>query len=154
MQVIKAPIRKILLVDNDKDDCFVFETALHEVDPSIELVSLNDGKDVLDYLSTETPDLIFLDLKMPLKSGHECLKELQEHPSFRKIPVIVYSESDYSVDINVSYGLGATLYFPKPNTVNALVKSLERIFGMAWNNPSDITSQYFLDGNYIPFKVD
>lgn len=154
MQVIKAPIKKILLVDNDKDDCFVFESALRQVDLSIKLVALNDGQEVLDYLNTETPDLIFLDLKMPLKNGHECLRELQEHPSLRKIPVIIYSESDYSVDINVSYGLGATLYFPKPDTVNALVKSLESILAMAWNNPSDIASQFFLNGNYTPFKVD
>jgi CheY-like chemotaxis protein len=154
MQVLKALVKKVLLVDNDKDDCFVFESALRQVDPSIELVCLNDGNDVLGHLLIETPDLIFLDLKMPLKDGHDCLKELQEHPAYKKIPVVIYSESNFLVDVNVSYGLGATLYFPKPNTIDVLIKSLHQLLGMAWTNPSDITSLYYLNGSYTVFKAE
>ena len=153
MQVLKAPIKNILLIDDDKDDCFVFEKALLEIHPSIKLKCLTESDEIFEEMAHQLPDLIFLDLNMPVKTGYDCLKELQEHTVYRKVPVIIYSGSDYILDINVTYGLGATLYFTKPNTVPALVNSLKQILDMAWARPTDITSDHFTGEGYVPFQL-
>jgi CheY-like chemotaxis protein len=66
----------ILLADDDTDDCFFFEKALREISITTQLTSVSDGERLMDHLSKnlgKLPDVLFLDLNMPRKSGFECL---------------------------------------------------------------------------------
>ncbi|HEX2607679.1 MAG TPA: response regulator [Flavisolibacter sp.] len=152
MQVIQAPIHRILLIDDDTDDCFVFEQALQEINPNLQFACVGDCDSVLEGLRKQQPDLIFLDINMPRKTGFDCLKDILSGEEFRKIPVVMYSSSDYTRDINQSYALGASLYFKKPVTVNALTKALKNILEMAWSRPAEIAASHFQNGSYRSYE--
>lgn len=114
---------KILLADDDIDDCFFFEKALREISLSTKLTILNDGERLMDYLSNNTtmlPDVLFLDLNMPRKSGFECLTEIMENQMMKDLYVVMFSTS-YTLDrnyeqsmIDVLYKIGAQDYIRKP----------------------------------------
>ena len=75
----------ILLADDDADDCFFFEKALREIPMATQLTTVNDGERLMDHLSKnmeQLPDVLFLDLNMPRKSGFECLTEITENIYF------------------------------------------------------------------------
>ena len=70
MSIAEATIptlRKILLIDDDPDDCYLFTDAIKSQFPSIELNFVNNVLQTFDYLKAKAPDLIFLDLNMPFK---------------------------------------------------------------------------------------
>lgn len=90
-------IRKIVLADDDSDDRFFFGRALEEIDPSIELTMLKDGGDFMDLMSElppeDQPDVIFLDINMPKKTGVECVKALRDMEGLKDKPVVIISTS-------------------------------------------------------------
>ncbi|HMK27452.1 MAG TPA: response regulator [Chitinophagaceae bacterium] len=113
----------ILLADDDADDCFFFEKALREIPMATQLTAVNDGERLMDHLSKNPehlPDVLFLDLNMPRKTGYECLTEITETLLLKEIPVVMFSTS-YTLDrnyeqnmINVLYKMGAQDYIRKP----------------------------------------
>lgn len=119
----------ILLADDDADDCFFFEKALREIPLVTQLSIVNDGERLMDYFSNngdQLPDVLFLDLNMPRKSGFECLTEIMESSKLKDIPVVMFSTS-YTPDrnyeqsmINVLYKMGARDYIRKPGDFTKL----------------------------------
>jgi CheY-like chemotaxis protein len=67
------------------------------------------------------PGIILLDLNMPKMSGLEALRLMKQNEEWKKIPVIIFSNSDYEGDINESYMLGASGYMVKPNSFDKLI---------------------------------
>lgn len=117
----------ILLIDDDHDDCELFGEALHDIDPQLTLSCLNNSEEVLRTLDEVDPDLIFLDVNMPRKNGYECLKEIKSHQKHLHVPVIMYSNTGRSSDINEAYKNGAVIFIQKPVTYQALVDTLANI---------------------------
>src|SRR5687768_12080100 len=103
MKVFNQQIRTILLIDDDKDDCALFREALHEVDPSIQLVSLNSTEALPKKVIEINPDLIFLDINMPRVNGFDCLKMLHESVTQFRMPIVMYSNSGNPKEINIAY---------------------------------------------------
>ena len=86
--------KNILLVDDDEDDRDVFMAAVNTVSSEINCITLNGGHKALEYLSKNAlPDLIFLDLNMPMITGVELLKLLNER--YPSSPVNVYSTGSF-----------------------------------------------------------
>ena len=114
----------ILLVEDNEDDVFLMRRALDEARVTAGLQIVEDGQQAVDYLSGAgkysnrsqypLPKLVFLDLKLPLKSGHEVLTWIREQPDFESLVVIVLTSSDQPSDIRISYRLGANSYLVKP----------------------------------------
>jgi CheY-like chemotaxis protein len=117
--------QNLLLADDDIDDCIFFEDALNELHVSATLSTVNDGVQLISYLFAKTnslPDVIFLDLNMPKKSGFECLAEIKKNDILMSIPVIIFSTS---LDLNVVdklYQMGAHRYIRKPAGYDKLKK--------------------------------
>jgi len=119
----------ILLADDDADDRSFFETALKEIPVDTRLATVNDGEQLMDYLSKNSdqlPDVLFLDLSMPRKGGFECLTEMKDDIKLKDIPIVMFSTS-YTQDFNyelgmiaVLYKLGVQDYIRKPATVAEL----------------------------------
>jgi len=109
----------IILADDDPDDCFIFSTMSHELD-NVQTTCVNDCNTLLEYLKNNNPpDLIFLDLNMPILSGQDCLKQIKENQEWKKIPVVVYSTASRHEIVDQCKQLGADLYIVKPtNTAN------------------------------------
>lgn len=146
-------LRKILLIDDDQDDCYLFTDAIKTAFPSIQLTCLNDVMDIFPYLEVKAPDLIFLDLNMPFKNGFEFLTELRTHVQFNEIPVVIFSSSNYNKDIKLAYEKGAALYFTKPTSFEELSEALISIVQMDWQKPAIITAQHYINGSYQPFSL-
>ena len=145
-------INRILLVDDDTDDCELFGEALHDCETYLNLSCLSDNEQLLKAIERINPDLIFLDVNMPKRTGYECLQEILSHKNYASIPVIMYSNTGRNEDIENAYKLGATLFLRKPSTYSGLVDSLKKILNKEWTRPSTITAQYFLNGRYHPFS--
>ncbi|HYH16474.1 MAG TPA: response regulator [Flavisolibacter sp.] len=153
MQVFKQPIRTILLIDDDKDDCDLFKEALHEVAPSIQLISLTTTGAIPATVVAIKPDLIFLDINMPRINGFDCLKMLHESVTQFRMPIVMYSNSGNPKEINIAYALGATLYLQKPSGYSKLIESIRGILNLSWDEPAEIKQQYFRSGKYSSFQL-
>jgi CheY-like chemotaxis protein len=147
-------LNTILLVDDDQDDCYLFTDAIKKIFPAVNLVCTNNFIEAIAYLTSEKPDIIFLDLNMPFKNGIESLTELKADLNFKSIPVVVFSNSDYPKDIKLSYEKGAALYFTKPSSFDDLMLGLQQILNKDWNRPAVITAKQFVEGKYEAFMLE
>lgn len=119
----------ILLADDDRDDSEMFCEALAEIDGSIACLCTINGEALLKKLNglIQKPDLIFLDLNMPIMNGWECLRLLKEDEQTQNIPVIMISTSSHQKEIDIAMSLGALCYFVKPNSFSELTSILKVI---------------------------
>ena len=120
-----------LLADDDLDDTILFEQVLNEVAPSVTLITAKDGREAIDALTSgsASPDLIFLDLNMPKLNGKECLQFIKHTENLHKIPVIIYTTSSLSKDIEDCMVSGAACFITKPSGVKELTKIISTIVG-------------------------
>lgn len=126
-----------LLVDDDADDTSLFKEVLEEVNPSVVFNSAEDGHQALHFLKNETsilPDIIFLDLNMPRMGGKECLAQIKNDEKLHSIPVIMYTTSSQSKDIEETIQKGAICFITKPSNVRDLRDILSSIAGNVHNN--------------------
>lgn len=119
----------ILLADDDSDDTEMFCEALAIIDDSIVFHCVGNGKEALKILEDldEKPQLIFLDLNMPIMNGWQCLKLLKEDNRYKHIPVIMISTSSHQKEMDMAAELGAFCYFVKPSNFNELTQLLRVI---------------------------
>ena len=102
---------KILIVEDDKFLANAYRLKFSKAGYEIKIAS--DGQDAIDSLNTFTPDIILLDLIMPIKDGFSVLEELKKNDKWKNIPVIVASNLGQKEDIDKSMALGATDYIVK-----------------------------------------
>ena len=124
---------KILLIDDDDDDQFIFLAALEELIPAGYCHISNNALEALQYLhdSPETPDMLFLDLNMPLMNGFEFLLMLKNDLRFSQLHVIIFSTSDNPEDLERAKELGALHFITKTPNIQLLKKDLRNIFDTA-----------------------
>lgn len=116
-------IAHFLMADDDGDDCILAKSAFEEAKISGEIRFVRDGKDLIEYLQNRRedvpqeaplPDLILIDLNMPIKDGREALKEIKSDPRFKKIPVVILTTSKEEKDLKFCRDAGAGEYIVKP----------------------------------------
>jgi len=119
----------ILLADDDSDDTEMFAEALTIINSNIIFHCAFNGSEALKILDelNEKPQLIFLDLNMPIMTGWECLKQLKEDDRYKQIPVIMISTSSHQKEMDMAAKLGAFCYFIKPSNFNELTQLLQVI---------------------------
>lgn len=115
----------IYLADDDTDDREFFIEALEEIPVQTKISEFSNGVDLMAALFSKQriPDAIYLDLRMPLMDGFECLIDIRSFPQFANIKIIVYSTSFHEIEVNQLKEDGANYYLQKPNTFQQL-KSL------------------------------
>ncbi|MEO6305494.1 MAG: response regulator [Bacteroidia bacterium] len=121
-----------MLADDDMDDRFFFDKALKVLPIPSELITVEDGAMLMEYLSknaTQLPDVLFLDLNMPRKNGSECLGEIKKNNLLKHLPVIIYSTSLHEDVADVLYKTGAHYYIRKGGMAD-LEKTLLNILTM------------------------
>lgn len=127
----KRPLN-IMVAENDEDDRALVKFAFAECKLSNTVDFVEDGEQLLDYLycrgsyedkiNAAKPDLILLDLGMPRVNGHEALKEIKSDPLLRSIPVVIFTTSKSTKDINSTYNMGANSFIVKPVTFDGLIQ--------------------------------
>jgi two-component system, chemotaxis family, response regulator Rcp1 len=128
----------ILLVEDNPGDVRLMREALQQSKKRTHHLNVvNDGEEAMAFLQQSQyanelrPDLILLDLNLPLKNGYEVLTEIKQDPQLKHIPVVILTTSNRTEDIRKSYNLGADFYLVKPADIdqfNGLVKSIEELW--------------------------
>jgi CheY-like chemotaxis protein len=135
---------RILLADDDESDRLLFKEAFAELKITSTLHTVNNGTQLMDYLTkkdTVLPHLIFLDLNMPRKSGLDCLKEIRSNEKFKEIPIAIYSTSASKNDIEETFRHGANVYIKKPSDFSILKQLLAKVVSsshMYWDQSFNI----------------
>jgi CheY-like chemotaxis protein len=128
----------ILLVDDNPGDIRMMVEALKEAIPAAKLSIAVDGIEAMRFLRREgryykapRPDLIFLDLRMPKKTGFDVLDEVKQDPTLASIPVVVQTSSAAPTDIERAYSLHANCYITKPADLDELSRTM-RVLAEFW----------------------
>ena len=139
----------VALVDDDPDDRELFLDAVNDLENRPDILQFENGRAFLDYLKGQNenlPNLIFLDLNMPIMGGIECLKELRALEGVDGLPVVIYSTSSSMHHIDEAYSLGADLYTTKPHDFANLKKCISTILQMGMDgrikNPTQETFKF------------
>lgn len=122
-------VPNLLLIDDDADDQEIFLSALAFIDDSIRCKLAANGQEGLQQLNSAAPlpDLIFLDLNMPVMNGIQFLQELKSNPRVRHIPVVIYSTASDQQTIRQAIETGAFQFFTKPEKFSELVSLLHSL---------------------------
>lgn len=119
----------VLYADDDADDVEMFQEILREIDRSILFLYATDGLQALKVLreSIVLPDIVFLDINMPLINGKECLMEIRRDEYLKKLPVVMYSTSSTENEVVRCLELGASDYLCKATNYAKLRQDIESI---------------------------
>jgi CheY-like chemotaxis protein len=114
-------MKRILLVDDDHDDQLLFREALESIGSVCICDVAENGKLALEQLkSSQLPDIIFLDLNMPILNGFDFLEEARKDQVIAAIPTGILTTSNSQQDIELSKQLGARFFITKPNDFQTL----------------------------------
>lgn len=131
----------ILLVEDNEDDVFLMEIALRAAGVTNPWSVVTDGQEALDYLQGAGrfadrekfpfPKLIFLDLKLPYRSGLEILEWIRERRDLPETTVVVLTSSNEPSDLQRAYNLGAKTYLVKPPT-REMICNVASVLKLDW----------------------
>lgn len=131
---------KILLVEDNVRDVEFILAELGKNKFANEVVVARHGGEALDYLyrrgafrtrASGNPFVVLLDLKMPLVSGLEVLRQMKSDEDLRMIPIVILTASREEADLVQSYRLGANSYVVKPVDVQQFAEAIRQL-GMFW----------------------
>jgi CheY-like chemotaxis protein len=125
--------RPILIAEDNSEDVFFMKRALKSAGINVPIDFVADGQEAVTYLenhftdSARVPQLILLDVKMPLMNGFDVLQWVRKKPGLRQLPIIMLTSSDDKADVNRAYDLGANSYLVKPVALDQLEGLIEKI---------------------------
>lgn len=125
----------LLLIEDEPADVELFREMLGEVDGQVVMHHAGHGAEALTHLrrglsgETELPDLILVDLNMPVMGGHEFLAHAKADPQLRAIPMLVLSTSDAQEDVERAMSSHANSYLVKPTHFASYLEMLEAVRG-------------------------
>jgi len=123
----------VFLADDDSDDRELFLEAINEAKLPMNFISFRDGDELMNHLYEReniNPDIIFLDINMPLKNGKECLADIRSSTNWNHVPVVMFSTSLNQDDIADTYKLGANLFISKPSNFASQIEIFRYVFSL------------------------
>jgi DNA-binding response OmpR family regulator len=116
--------KKILIVDDEVYIKMLLEQTLEELEDefSVELFTASDGEEGLEFIRTEHPDLVFLDIMMPKMNGYEVCRIVMEDDSLKDVKIILLTAKGQEVDRKQGLELGAKMYMTKPFDPDEILK--------------------------------
>lgn len=119
--------RKILVVDDNVDSVAIMRGMLES--RGYEVAAAMSGAEALQFLQTETVDLVLLDIMMPVMSGIEVLQRIKQDPTLNALPVILVTAKTQDDDLLSGYQFGADYYITKPFNAKQLMYGIGLILG-------------------------
>ncbi|WP_447635341.1 response regulator [Flavobacterium microcysteis] len=130
----------IALLDDDHEEHLLFKEVADDFSEIKSVLSFAKGKEMLDYLGGNdknvVPDILFLDLNMPILSGLDCLIEIRKKEEYKNLPIIIYSTSSSEKDKEATYKNGANLYVNKPIEFSDMKKIFMEVLKINWKERS------------------
>jgi len=136
----------ILLVENDMEDQALFMEAIGEMENASLIAITSNGRQALNRLNNHLrlPDIIFMDIDMPVMNGLDCLAEIIKTPELRHIPVVILSTDTRHAD--VVHKLGAKAFIKKTGDTKMLRKQLEHLIKSGFVADRHMADQTFRTG--------
>ncbi|RAI91565.1 response regulator [Algoriphagus yeomjeoni] len=124
----------ILLVEDNEGDIILTLEAFEESKLKTEISIARNGQEALDFLyrkneftKAKRPDLILLDINIPIFNGHEVLSQIKDDEELKSIPVIMLTTSSNQKDIDEAYKQYCNSYVKKPLDMNEFLKAIIKI---------------------------
>jgi CheY-like chemotaxis protein len=126
----------ILVVDDDVDDIELFKEAVEDIEFSVKCQSALSGMEALSMLETKVnlPNIIVVDLNMPMLSGMDFIKTVRENPAYDAIKLFLYSTCDLNQEVMKKENIKINGFFRKPTNFDALSKKIIELVNLL---PSD-----------------
>ena len=123
---------QILLVEDNEGDIILTLEAFEECNFKTEIQVARNGKEAIHLLlesqtNNQIPDLILLDINLPLLNGHEVLKKIKESEKTKHIPVVMLTTSSSITDINSTFANYANSYISKPSDINDFFQTINSL---------------------------
>lgn len=129
----KTPI-EVLIAEDEETDAFFIQQAFAQAKYKNHVHIVKDGEEVMNFLNKTsgyedkpTPNMIFLDINMPRKDGHQTLIEIKASDKFKHIPVVIMSSSKAESDVRKSYSNFACAHIPKSNGLPEMLELVNSV---------------------------
>jgi two-component system alkaline phosphatase synthesis response regulator PhoP len=123
----KTSRARVLVVDDEADIVSTIQYRLEFCE--FEVITATNGKEGLEKAANEKPDLILLDISMPVMNGHEMLERLKNRPDIKDIPVIMLTAYSDAKDVTKAADLGIADYVTKPFDFTELMGKISNALG-------------------------
>jgi DNA-binding response OmpR family regulator len=118
-------MKRILVVDDDLAVRELIEITLTQA--GYEVLSAADGKTAVEIARKEKPDLVLMDVRLPLMDGYEACRQITTNRSTRHVPVVFVSARSQIEEIRLGLSAGAVDYFVKPFSLDSLRKRIQEL---------------------------
>ena len=126
----QGPRKKILVVDDVPKNRVMLMDALSSL--GFEVFEAGDGQECLDLLDSVKPDLIIMDVMMPVMNGWEAASSIRRLPAFARLPIIIVTASATLEDETKAYAAGANAFLPKPIEHDRLLATIGTLLSLQW----------------------
>ena len=123
------PSRKVLIVDDEPNIVTALEFLFRRSGYDVRLAT--NGAEALEMVDAFRPDVVLLDVMMPVKSGYEVCQAMRERPELAGIRIVMLSAKGSEAEVSKGLSLGADLYVTKPFSTQELVATIDRLFEQA-----------------------
>lgn len=118
--------RKVLIVDDEANIVTALEFLFKRSGYDVRLAT--NGAEALDQVDLYRPDVVLMDVMMPVKSGYEVCQRMRERPDLANVKIVMLSAKGSEAEVNKGLSLGADLYIIKPFSTQELVATINRLF--------------------------
>ena len=130
--------KKILIVDDDLDLCHILQTVFEHLD--YDSVLAVNGKEAVDLATSQLPDLILMDIMLPIMDGLQATRLIRENPNTHSTPILAMTARVTSEDRKECFRSGCDDFIAKPFTVKELTSIIEKLL----NQNSNLGTPAFL----------
>ena len=118
-------MKKILIADDEHKIMMTLEYAFRKANYQVFIA--RDGSEVLEILEKEIPDVILLDIMMPVLDGYSTVSEIKKNEKLQRVKIILLSAKAREEDIKKGLDLGVDAYVTKPYSIKKLLEKVEEI---------------------------
>lgn len=119
-------IRKVLIADDEPNIVTALEYLLRRNGYDVRVAT--NGEEALALVETYLPDVVLLDIMMPVKSGYEVCQRMRQRSEWRDIKIVMLSAKGREAEVSKGVSLGADLYITKPFSTQELIETINRLF--------------------------
>jgi DNA-binding response OmpR family regulator len=118
--------RKVLIADDEPNIVTALEFLLRRSGYDVRVAS--NGEEALALVESYVPDVVLLDIMMPVKSGYDVCQRMRERPEWRHIKIVMLSAKGREAEVSKGLSLGADLYITKPFSTQELIETINGLF--------------------------
>lgn len=119
--------KKVLIADDEPNIVVSLEFLMEHNGYQVKVA--HNGEDALKYVGEFFPDLILLDVMLPLRNGFEVCQKIRENPSWQNIKIIMLTAKGRDIEVTKGLALGADAYITKPFSTKDLLVKVRQILG-------------------------